>query len=109
MNHGTFEKGEKFEAGKKVEVQEGAIVSRTLIDYPTGTVTLFAFHRGQGLSEHTAPYDALVQVLEGKAEISLAGTPQIVEKGEWLIMPANVPHGLRAIEDFKMALVMIRS
>ncbi|MDD2207322.1 MAG: cupin domain-containing protein [Aminobacterium sp.] len=109
MSQRTFEKGKKFEAEKMVEVQDGAIVSRTLVDHPTGTVTLFAFDKGQALSEHTAPYDALVEIISGKVEISLNGVSQILEQGEWLIMPAEIPHGLRAVESFKMALVMIRS
>ena len=109
MSQKIFEKGTKFEAEKMVEVQVGSVVSRTLIDHPTGTVTLFAFDKGQALSEHTAPYDALVQILNGKAEISLGGVSQLVAQGEWLIMPANVPHALKAVEAFKMALLMIRS
>ena len=89
--------------------QDGAVVSRTVIDQKTGTVTLFSFDKGQGLSEHTAPFDALVYLLDGQAEITISGRPSTVEKGEMLIMPANEPHALRAAERFKMLLVMIRS
>ncbi len=92
-----------------VEYQEGSVVSRTLIKKDTGTVTLFAFTKEQGLSEHTAPFDAMVNVLEGRAEITISGTPFIVEAGQMLIMPANDPHALKAVEDFKMMLTMIRS
>ncbi len=92
-----------------VSYQEGSVVSRTLIDKETGTVTLFAFDEGEGLSEHTAPYDALVYVYNGEAEITISGEPHTVRKGETIIMPANDPHALRATTPFKMMLVMIRS
>ncbi|GAF25216.1 uncharacterized conserved protein, contains double-stranded beta-helix domain [Moorella thermoacetica Y72] len=92
-----------------VDYQEGSIVSRTIIDKKAGTVTLFAFAAGQGLSEHTAPYDALVHVLDGEVEITIAGKPLHVKPGEAVIMPANQPHALRALTNFKMILTMIRS
>lgn len=92
-----------------VAYQEGSVVSKTLIEKKTGTVTLFAFDKGQGLSEHTAPFDALVCVLDGAAEIAISGNPVTVRQGEMLVMPANEPHALRAIEQFKMMLTMIRS
>ena len=92
-----------------VGYQEGAVVSKTLIDKKTGTVTLFAFAQGQGLSHHTAPFDALVQVLDGEAEIRISGTSLHVEPGEIIVMPANEPHALKAIKQFKMMLTMIRS
>ena len=88
--------------------QKGSIVSREIINKPTGTVTLFAFDRGQGLSEHKAPFDALVYILDGKAEITISGKSNKVKKGEFIIMPANQPHSLKAIERFKMVLTMIR-
>ncbi|MFB3882783.1 MAG: cupin domain-containing protein [Armatimonadota bacterium] len=91
-----------------LEYQDGAIVSRTVIDKKTGTVTIFAFDQGQGLSEHTAPFDALVYVLDGEAMITVAGVESRVAAGEMLIMPANKPHSLRAAKRFKMMLVMIR-
>ena len=89
--------------------QESAIVSRTLIDKKAGTVTLFAFDEGQGLSEHTAPYDAMVQVLDGEVEISIEGRPFHLKEGEMIVMPANKPHALRALTSFKMLLTMVRS
>ena len=95
--------------GDVISYQAGSVVSKTLIEKPTGTVTVFAFDREQGLSEHTAPFDALVCVLDGTAEITISGNPVTVRQGEMLIMPADEPHALRAIEPFKMMLIMIRS
>jgi len=92
-----------------VNYQEGSIVSRTIIDKKTGTLTLFAFWKGQALSEHTAPFDALVYLLDGEASISIAGKPLTVKQGEFIIMPANEPHALNAINNFKMLLVMIKT
>jgi quercetin dioxygenase-like cupin family protein len=92
-----------------VNYQEGAVVSRTLIHRGTGTVTLFAFDEGQGLSEHTAPYDALAHLLEGEAEIVVSGKPLPTKTGEAVLMPANQPHSLKAVTRFKMLLTMIRS
>jgi len=92
-----------------VNYQEGAVVSRTLIHRGTGTVTLFAFDEGQGLSEHTAPYDALAHLLEGDAEIVVSGKPLLTKAGEAVLMPANQPHSLKAVTKFKMLLTMIRS
>ena len=91
-----------------VEYADGSVVSRTVIDGKAGTVTLFAFDSGEGLSEHTAPFDALVQVLDGSAKISVGGDTHTVSSGEMLLMPADVPHALRAEERFKMLLIMIR-
>jgi len=92
-----------------LDYQTGAVVSRTLMDSDRGTVTLFAFDRGEGLSEHTAPFDAMVHVLEGRAEVTISGTPHVLEAGEIIVMPAGEPHSLRALERYKMMLVMIRS
>ncbi len=92
-----------------VNYQEGSIVSRTIIDKKTGTVTLFAFYKGQGLSEHTAPFDTLIYLLEGEAEITIAGKPYNLKEGEMIIMPANQPHTVNATQKFKMILIMIRS
>jgi quercetin dioxygenase-like cupin family protein len=92
-----------------INYQEGSVVSRTLIDKKTGTVTLFAFDINQGLSEHTAPYDAMVQVLEGEVEVTISGKPTILKAGEITIMPANEPHALSAKTKFKMLLTMIKS
>jgi len=92
-----------------VAYQDGSIVSKEIIKKPTGTVTLFAFDRDQGLSEHTAPFDALVTLLDGEAEITVAGEPHRLQEGEMIIMPGGSPHALRALKRFKMMLVMIRS
>jgi len=92
-----------------VDYQDGAVVSRTLIDKKAGTVTLFSFAEGQGLSEHTAPFDALVYVVDGEAEVAISGKPFRVKEGEMIIMPANEPHALKAVAAFKMMLVMVRS
>jgi quercetin dioxygenase-like cupin family protein len=96
-------------AKELVAYQKGAIVSKTLIEKETGTVTLFAFDRDQSLSEHTAPFDALVQVIDGQAEIRIAGEPRQVKEGELLIIPAHKSHALKALTPFKMMLTMIRS
>ena len=92
-----------------IAFQAGAVVSRTLVSKPTGTVTLFSLDDAQGLSEHTAPFDALVQILEGEAEITISGKPVRARAGEVVLMPANQPHALRALSPFKMLLIMIRS
>lgn len=92
-----------------IEYQEGSVVSREIIRKDTGTVTIFAFDKGEGLSEHTAPFDAMVQIIDGKAEITISGKKNVVEKGEIIIMPANEPHALKALEKYKMILTMIRS
>lgn len=89
--------------------QEGSIVSRVLVGRQTGTVTLFAFDEGQGLSEHTAPFDALAHVLEGEAEIAVSGKPLRTRSGEMVLMPAHQPHAVKAVTRFKMLLTMIRS
>ena len=115
-----MEHDEKQTAGRKIppqpvkmmdliDYQKGAVVSRTLIDKKTGTVTLFAFDEGQGLSEHTAPFDALVCCLDGEAEVIISGKAFRLRAGEMLIMPAHQPHAVRAVKQFKMILIMIRS
>ncbi len=104
--------GERFSGGSAlglVAYQPGAIVSREIVSKKTGTVTAFAFEQGQGLSEHTAPLDALVHVLDGIAEITIGGEPHRLQAGDLIVMPAGVPHALSAVERFKMLLVMIRS
>ncbi len=92
-----------------INYQTGAVVSRTVIDKKAGTVTLFAFASDQGLSEHTAPFDALVYLVDGEADITISGKSHRLKQGEMIIMPANEPHALRAITQFKMMLVMIKS
>jgi len=101
--------GKVLDVAGLVDYQEGAVVSRTIVEAQTGTVTLFAFGAGQGLSEHSAPFDALVQVLDGRAEVTIGGQPNQVAAGQMIIMPADIPHALHAPEAFKMLLVMIRS
>ncbi|MDM8000643.1 MAG: cupin domain-containing protein [Dehalococcoidia bacterium] len=92
-----------------VDYQKGAVVSRQIINKPTGTVTVFAFDKGEGLSEHTAPFDALVQILDGEGEVTISGKPNKLVAGEMIIMPAGQPHSLKATARFKMVLVMIRA
>ncbi len=92
-----------------IDYQEGSVVSRTIIDKKTGTVTLFAFDENQGLSEHTAPFDALVHVLDGEVDVTISGKLVKLKKGEMTIMPANQPHALTAKTRFKMLLTMIKS
>jgi quercetin dioxygenase-like cupin family protein len=92
-----------------VAYQDGAIVSKEIIKKTTGTVTIFAFDRDQGLSEHTAPFDALVHILDGEAEIIIAGEPHHLKEGDMVIMPGGKPHALKALKRFKMMLAMIRA
>lgn len=101
--------GKAIPTGGSIEYQQNSVVSKTIINRPGGTVTLFAFDQGQGLSEHTAPYDAMVHVLEGKVEIRISGQITNLTGGQYIVMPANEPHALRALEPFKMLLVMIKS
>jgi len=96
-------------AADLLDYQNDAVVSKTVIDEATGTLTVFAFDKGQGLSEHTAPFDAFAYILDGKAEIIISGNSLHMEQGEMVIMPANEPHALNATDKFKMLLVMIRS
>lgn len=101
-------KGKTLDASTLLDYQTDAIVSKEIIRSEAGTVTLFAFDKGQGLSEHTAPFDALVYILDGAAEVIVAGKLHKVKKGEMIIMPANKPHALKAKNPFKMLLVMIK-
>ena len=104
-----LEKAKGVELAKLASYAEGAIVSRTLLDTEAGSMTLFAFAQGQKLSEHSAPFDAAVQILDGAAEITVAGNLNKLSKGDFIIMPANVPHALKAPENFKMLLTMIKA
>ncbi len=99
---------EIYKMADLVSYQSGAIVSREIIQKPTGTITVFAFDEGQALSEHKAPFDALVYVLEGKTEVMIGGKVFEVTPGEMIILPVDVVHALKAIQKFKMALIMIR-
>jgi len=101
--------GRALQLSALVDYQQGSIVSREILKKDTGTVTVFAFAEGQGLSEHTAPFDALVCLLEGEAEITICGKPHRLQGGEMIIMPAHQPHALKGLEKFKMLLIMIRS
>lgn len=106
---GRVRASETFEPSTLVEYGPGAVVSRTLLADKGGTLTLFAFDAGQGLSEHTTPYDAFVQVLEGDGEFTIAGGTREVRAGQAIVMPAHVPHAVRAITRVKMLLTMIRN
>lgn len=97
-----------FGLAGQIEYSDGGVVSKQIMKNQAGNVTLFSFDKGQGLSEHSAPFDAMVQVLDGEAEIRIGGVPHIVKSGEIIIMPANVPHALYATERFKMLLTMIK-
>lgn len=101
-------KGTPFNLAENVTYAIGSVVSKTLLKKDTGNITLFAFDQGQGLSEHTSPYDAVVYILDGQAQITIGGKAQTVQTGQMLIMPADVSHALHAEEQFKMLLVMIR-
>jgi quercetin dioxygenase-like cupin family protein len=107
--HKGLSGAEVVKAAELVNYQDGSIVSREIVKKSTGNVTLFAFDEGQGLSEHTAPFDALVQAIEGEAEISIAGKLYHLHSGEMILMPAQKPHALKALKRFKMILTMIRS
>ncbi|MEN4006084.1 MAG: cupin domain-containing protein [Methanobacteriaceae archaeon] len=102
-------KGNVFKTEDLIEYQKGSVVSREIIRKDTGTVTIFAFDKGEGLSEHTAPFDAMVQIIDGKAEIRISGKKNVLGRGEMIIMPADEPHALKALEKYKMLLTMIRS
>ena len=102
-------KAKAIKVRELIDYQEGSVVSRTILETETGTVTLFAFTEGQGLSEHTTPFDALVHLLDGEAEITISGQPLHIREGELVIMPANKPHALKAVTKFKMLLTMLRS
>jgi quercetin dioxygenase-like cupin family protein len=108
-NKGEMRAAEVLGLRDLVNYQDGSVVSRTVLKRQTGTITIFAFDEGQGLSEHTAAFDALAQILEGEAEISIAGKPLKAREGESVLLPANQPHGLKALSKFKMLLTMIRS
>jgi quercetin dioxygenase-like cupin family protein len=100
--------GKQLNLADLVSVQEGAVISREIIKKSKGTVTVFAFDKGQGLSEHTAPFDAMVYCLDGEVEVKISGEPTVLKAGEMIIMPADKPHALSALRPFKMLLVMIR-
>jgi quercetin dioxygenase-like cupin family protein len=100
-------KGKPLNLAKAVDYRSGSVVSKALLDKKAGSLTLFAFDHGQGLSEHTSPYDAVVQMLDGQAEITIGGKPILAAAGDLVIMPAGIPHALKAVTRFKMLLTMI--
>jgi quercetin dioxygenase-like cupin family protein len=101
--------GQALNALELISYQDGAVVSRTISEKPVGTVTVFAFEEGQGLSEHTAPYDAIVHIIDGEVDVTISGKVVRAKMGEIVIMPANQPHSLKAVTKFKMILIMIRA
>ncbi|GAK37043.1 cupin domain-containing protein [Bacteroides graminisolvens] len=103
-----FKKASVLNLKQSVDYSEGGIVSKQVVKNNSGNLTLFSFDKGQGLSQHTAPFDAVVQILDGEAEVVLDGVPHLLKEGETIIMPANVPHALNAVERFKMLLTMIK-
>ena len=109
MEFKELEKATKFSFQGIIEYQSDSIVSKTILKKEAGNVSLFAFDKGQALSEHSAPFDAMVQVMEGTGEILIDGKPHILNAGETIIMPANISHAVKAVERFKMVLTMIKS
>jgi quercetin dioxygenase-like cupin family protein len=109
MSSNEFEKAKIFTFSGSVAYAEGGIVSKTVLKKQTGNISLFAFAKGEALSEHTAPFDAMIQVVEGQGEIIIGGESHILKSGETIIMPANISHAVKAVENFKMVLTMIRS
>lgn len=108
MKNNEFEKGKKFSYNNSIAYANKAVVSKHVLKTETGNISLFAFDQGEGLSEHTAPFDAVVYIVDGKADILINGQSNLLEAGETIIMPANIPHALTAIEKFKMVLTMIK-
>lgn len=104
-----IETSKAFVPVESIEYAEGSVVSKTIVKKPTGNITLFAFDKGEGLAEHSSPHEALVQLLDGNAEITIGGTPYNLQTGKSIILPANIPHSLKANEKFKMMLTMIKS
>lgn len=109
MGNNEFEKGMKFSFDNSIAYADKAVVSKHILKKQTGNISLFAFDKGEGLSEHTTPFDALVMVVDGKVDITIGETTHLLETGDSIIMPANRPHALTALEKFKMVLTMIRS
>ena len=109
MESNEFEKANVFSFNDAVEYASGGILSKTVLKKETGNISLFSFAKGEALSEHTAPFDALVYIVDGKSEIIISDKKNMVNKNEMVIMPANKPHSLKAVEKFKMLLIMVRS
>lgn len=108
MDSNTFAKASSFNPANKIDYSDGGIVSKQILKNPSGNITLFSFDKGQGLTEHTAPFDAVVQIIDGEAEIRIDGKPHNLKVGEFIIMPANITHALQAHKRFKMLLTMIK-
>ena len=104
----TIEKGKAFIANEAIDYAEGGIVSKEFIHTEGGSVTLFSFDKGQQLSEHSAPFDAVLQIIDGRMEITVSGTSHTLETGQTFIIPANAPHAVNAVEPFKMIITMIK-
>jgi quercetin dioxygenase-like cupin family protein len=102
-------KSSKLKLDQSVDYSAGAIVSKTLLKGDSGNLTLFSFDKGQGLSEHSAPFDASILVLDGEGEIKIGGKAHLLKKDEFIIMPANIPHAVNAVKPFKMLLIMIKN
>lgn len=109
METNEFEKAKVFSFNDSVEYASGGILSKTVLKKETGNISLFSFARGEALSEHTAPFDAMIQVVDGKGEVIIGGKSFILETGQTIIMPAGIPHAVKAVERFKMVLTMIKS
>jgi quercetin dioxygenase-like cupin family protein len=109
MSTNEFEKSKVFSFNESIEYSEGGIVSKTVLKKQTGNISLFSFAKGEALSEHTAPFDAMISVVDGRGEVIIGGKPFILLAGESIIMPANITHAVNAVEKFKMVLVMIKS
>jgi len=109
MSGNEFEKAKVFSFEESVDYSEGGIVSKTVLKKQTGNISLFSFDKGEALSEHTAPFDAMIQVVDGRGEIIIDGKSHFLDAGQVIIMPANIPHAVKAVDRFKMVLTMIRS
>lgn len=109
MENNEFEKAKVFSFAKSISYADKAVVSKHILKKETGNISLFSFDKGEGLSEHTTPFDALVLLVDGKANIIINGVDHILESGDSIIMPANIPHALKAVEKFKMVLTMLKS
>jgi quercetin dioxygenase-like cupin family protein len=109
MSVNEFDKSKVFSFKESIEYSDGGIVSKTVLKKQTGNISLFSFAKGEALSEHTAPFDAMIQVVDGRGEIIIGGKSFIVETGQTVIMPANISHAVKAVEKFKMVLIMIKN
>jgi quercetin dioxygenase-like cupin family protein len=109
MDSNEFEKSKVFSFSESIDYSDGGIVSKTILKKQTGNISLFSFAKGEALSEHTAPFDAMIQVVDGRGEVVIGGKSFLLEAGESIIMPANITHAVNAVEKFKMVLTMIKN